>query len=288
VNKELRILIVDNLATDVVMINHELRKGGVAFCSKRVETQKDFIRELGENPPEVILSDHGVPSFDGFAALATARKTCPDVPFIFVSGWKGEAIVTQSFKSGATDFVLKSQLPNLVPAVQRALNLVEERARRKAAERGLGPGDGRYRQLVEVCPDALLVQSDDCIVFANSAAAWMLGAENAGQLIGKPLKQIIHPDYWEMTQRRMRQLHEQGTTFFWRSNSGRMQRLEGDIAVVPFIEEKLVGLDGRVVDVQITAAPMTFQERPSVQVIARDITPRKRVPTSPRKCDLRH
>jgi len=179
----------------------------------------------------------------------------------------------ETFKKGATDFVLKGRLSNLAPAVQRALQLVEERARRKEAEQALQKSEERYRQLVELCPDALLVQSDDHIVFANTAAARLLGADSVEQLIGKPLKEIIRPDYWEMMQRRLRQLREEGTTFFWKSAESRMQR---DAAVVPFIEEKFVRLDNQVVDVEVAAAPLTFENRPAVQIIARDITHRKR------------
>jgi len=283
VNQELRILVLEDVAADVVMINHELRKSGLTFRSKRVETRTDFIRELQESPPDLILSDHGVPSFDGFAALAIARNTCPEVPFIFLTTWKGEELAAQMFRSGATDYVLKSQLPNLVPAVERALRVVEERARRRSAEQALQKSEERYRQLVELCPDALFVQSENCIVFANSAACRMLGAESARQLIGKPLKHLIHSDHWEMMQRRLRQLREEGTTFFWKSAQGRMQRLEGGVAVVPFIRGKLVGLDGRVVEVEIAAAPLTFQDRPSVQLIARDVTSRKNAEESPRE-----
>ncbi len=274
VNKELRILILEDNASDVVLINRELRQSGLAFRSIRVETREGFIRELEEDPPDLIFSDHGLPTFNGFAALALAQQKCPEIPFIFVTGSAQEEMAVETFKKGATDFVLKGRLSNLAPAVQRALQLVEERARRREAEQALQKSEERYRQLVELCPDALLVQSDDHIVFANTAAARLLGADSVEQLIGKPLKEIIRPDYWEMMQRRLRQLREEGTTFFWKSAESRMQR---DAAVVPFIEEKFVRLDNnQVVDVEVAAAPLTFENRPAVQIIARDITHRKR------------
>lgn len=276
-NKELRILVVEDVAADVVMINHELRKSGIAFRSKRVETRQDFLSELEDNPPDLIFSDHGVPSFDGFAALKIAKEQCPEVPFIFVTGWADQELLSQMIQRGATDHVSKSRLSNLAPAVTKAMHLVEERALRKEIEYALHKSEGRYRQLVELCPDALLVRSGDEIVFANSAAARLLGAQSVVQLIGKPLKDVVHPKSWEKMQRRLRQLREEGTTFFWKSAQNRMQRLEGDVAVVPFIEERLVRLDGRVVNVEIAAAPLTFHDRPSVQLIARDITPRRRV-----------
>jgi len=277
VNKELRILILEDNASDVVLINRELRQSGLAFRSIRVETREAFMRELQEDhPPDLIFSDHGLPAFNGFAALALAQEKCPEIPFIFVTGSAQEEMAVETFKKGATDFVLKGRLSNLAPAVQRALQLVEERARRREAEQAFQKSEERYRQLVEMCPDALLVQSDDRIVFANTAAARLLGAGRVEQLIGKPLKEIVRPDYWEMMQQRLRQLREEGTTFFWKSAQSRVQRLQGDAAVVPFIEEKFVRLDNQVVDVEVAAAPLTFENRPAVQIIARDITHRKR------------
>ena len=87
---EIRILYVEDVPADVVIVNHELRKAGMAFCSRRVDTKEAFLAELQHHPPDVILSDHGLPSFDGFTALAIARDKCPDVPFIFVTNSLGE------------------------------------------------------------------------------------------------------------------------------------------------------------------------------------------------------
>src|SRR6266481_1957010 len=112
------------------MINHELRKGGLLFRAKRVETKEDFMHQLEEYPPDLILSDHGLPSFDGFTALALAGDKCPDVPFIFVTSALGEELTIATFESGATDYVLKHRLSNLAPAVQRALREAEERRKR--------------------------------------------------------------------------------------------------------------------------------------------------------------
>ena len=69
----------------------------------------------------MILSDHGLPTFNGFEALAVARKECPDVPFIFVTGLMGEEKAIETFERGAIDYVLKSRLSKLVPVVQRAV-----------------------------------------------------------------------------------------------------------------------------------------------------------------------
>ena len=69
----------------------------------------------------MILSDHALPDFDGFAALAIARENCPSIPFIFFTGSLGEEKVLDTLRRGATDHVLKHRLSSLSPAVRRAL-----------------------------------------------------------------------------------------------------------------------------------------------------------------------
>jgi len=132
--KPLRILIIEDVAADAELINQALRKGGLSCHAKCVETEAHFLNELQHHPPDVILSDHGFPTFDGFTALAIAREHRPDVPFIFVTGALGEEVTITSFESGATDYVLKDHLSHLVPAIQRALRVAEERRARKQLE----------------------------------------------------------------------------------------------------------------------------------------------------------
>jgi PAS domain S-box-containing protein len=64
-------------------------------------------------------------------------KSCPDVPFIFVSGTLGEEVAIEALKIGATDYVLKTGLARLVPSVLRALREATQRAERKRAEESL-------------------------------------------------------------------------------------------------------------------------------------------------------
>jgi DNA-binding NtrC family response regulator len=117
-----------------MLLGRELRRAGIAFNAQRVETREDFVRELETELPDVILSDHGLPQFDGFSALEIAQEKCPDVPFLFVTGSLGEEMIIETLKRGATDYVLKHRLGKLVPALQRAMREADERRRRQEAE----------------------------------------------------------------------------------------------------------------------------------------------------------
>lgn len=193
--KELHILVIEDVAADVVLINHELRKGGLRFRAKRVETKDDFLRELEDHPPDVILSDHGLPQFDGFAALALARTRCPEVPFLFVTGSMGEQVAIESLKSGAADYLLKSRLDSLVPAVLRALRLAEERRRRLEAEAALGETEEQFRALVEGVRDFAIFMLDA----EGRVTTWNAGAEAiigyaAAEVIGRHYSCLYPPD----------------------------------------------------------------------------------------------
>ena len=96
-------------------MTYELRQADIAHTSRRVADRVPFAVALGENWPDLILSDFHLPNFDGPEALALVQATCPDTPFIFVSGAMGEEVAIDSVKRGATDYVLKDRLSRLGP-----------------------------------------------------------------------------------------------------------------------------------------------------------------------------
>jgi signal transduction histidine kinase/DNA-binding response OmpR family regulator len=133
----LRILMLEDVATDAELVEYELRRGKLEFSSRRAQTQAEFEAGLRDFQPALILADYSLPTFDGSAALALAQRFSPEVPFIFVSGAIGEERAIEALRSGATDYVLKDRLSRLVPAVRRALQEVDERKRRQQAEESL-------------------------------------------------------------------------------------------------------------------------------------------------------
>ena len=184
--KKIQILFVEDSPADAVMINHELRRRGLLFRLTRVDTKERFLHELEHDPPDVILSDHGLPSFDGFTALAMARNLCPDVPFIFVTNSMGEELAIETFESGATDYVLKNKLYKLVPAVERALREAEERAPLKAQEQALRENEEHFRMFMEGVKDyaIFMLDTEGRVTSWNAGAQWIYGyraAEVQGQ-----------------------------------------------------------------------------------------------------------
>jgi DNA-binding NarL/FixJ family response regulator len=132
-DKELRILILEDMPTDAELIQDELRQAGMVFIPSCARDRATYLKALEEFAPDIILSDYSLPSFDGLAALKLAVDRCPDIPFIFVSGALGEERAIELLQKGATDYVLKSRLSRLGPALTRALQEVQERRERDMA-----------------------------------------------------------------------------------------------------------------------------------------------------------
>ena len=133
----LRILHLEDDAKDAELLQAILEAEGIVSHITRVDSQADFLAALAQRDFDVIFADYTLPSFDGLSALKIALETCPDVPFIFVSGTLGEELAIEALKIGATDYVLKERLSRLVPSVQRALREAQVRTERKRAEEAL-------------------------------------------------------------------------------------------------------------------------------------------------------
>ena len=143
----IRILLLEDNPNDVELCLRALRRGGLSFEFKRVDSRAAFVHQLVKSPPNVILSDFSLPGFGGMEALEVAKEKCPDVPFIFVTGTLGEELAIETLKKGATDYVLKHRLPRLVPSVHRALREARERAERKRTQQQLRESHDQLRSL---------------------------------------------------------------------------------------------------------------------------------------------
>ncbi len=141
---------VEDVATEAELALRELKRDGLPVAAQRVETREDFIAALAQFKPDLILSDCALPRFGGFEALTIAHARYPDIPFIFVSGTIGEEVAINALKSGAVDYVLKTNMQRLASAVRRAIDESRTRTARLQAE-------SRFRDLIEFAPSAIVV-----------------------------------------------------------------------------------------------------------------------------------
>jgi PAS domain S-box-containing protein len=135
--------------------------------------------------------------------------------------------------------------------------VVRDVTERKLAEDALKESEERYRCLVEFSPDAILVHSEGKFVYVNDAGTKLLGAAKPEELVGRSIFDFVHPDYLKTVRARVRRLQKEG-------------------GQAELIEEKLVRLNGQIIDVEVTGIPTTYAGHPAIQLVVRDITERKR------------
>src|SRR5687767_8575974 len=119
--KELRILMLEDHEEDAGLVDRVLRKEKVAFVCLRVDTRDEFIQALETFKPDIILSDHSLPQFNSIEALKICQAKRIDAPFILVTGAVSEEFAVNCLKRGADDYVLKSNLSRLPLAIRYAL-----------------------------------------------------------------------------------------------------------------------------------------------------------------------
>ena len=257
--KNLKILILEDVPFDAELINRELQRSGMNFSSIRVEEEEDYLNALKSFKPDVILADHSLPHFDGISALKIAKEKAPDVPFIFVSGKMGEDFAIEALKCGATDYVLKGSLSKIVHAVNRALEEVKEHSKRKNAEEALRSS---HRQLMEAqkighigswewdletlelnCSDEFYdIISVDPETFGNNYQSMM---------------EIIHPDDRQTLQKSMKGALNQQMPF---ANDYRIVRPDGTIRIISSKGEVITDQKGKPLRIVGTEQDITEQK----------------------------
>jgi two-component system cell cycle sensor histidine kinase/response regulator CckA len=130
----IRLLMIEDSEDDAALLLLVLQDGGFEIISERTDSAEGLARALTKRW-DIVISDHTMPHFSGTEALKMVRAKDAEVPFIFVSGTLGEDAASDAIRIGAQDYVMKSNLKRLVPAVQRELRDVAERKERKRLDR---------------------------------------------------------------------------------------------------------------------------------------------------------
>jgi putative two-component system response regulator len=132
--QSLRVLMVEDSESDELLIIRELKKGGYEPEYERMETAAGMKKALKEKQWDIILCDYNMPEFNAPSAIALLKETNIDVPLIIVSGTIGEETAVECMRSGAHDYIMKTNLSRLCPAIARELEEAEVRVQRKLAD----------------------------------------------------------------------------------------------------------------------------------------------------------
>ncbi len=250
---ELYVLVVEDSENDTSLLLEELRQKGYAPIHERVEHAAAMTSALERRSWDVVVSDYVMPDFSGPNALKLLRGKNLDVPFIVVSGTFGEEAAVDMMKAGANDYITKTNLSRLAPAIGREIEAAKNRKARAHAENSM-------RHL------AAIVKSTDDAIFSlhldGAVASWNHAAEKifgyrAEEIIGRSISLLFPFD----------RRHEL---------TGNMQIIRHGESVGLY-ETLRVRKDGQFIPVSQTVSPIKNESGKIVgaSAIVRDITQRK-------------
>lgn len=147
----IHILLIEDSEDDALLVIRNLQCGGFTINYVRVEGREQLITAL-EQPWDAVISDYRLQGFSGLDALEICRKDNPDLPFIVISGTIGEETAVSAVKAGANDYIMKGNLPRLVPALERALQEAQTRIEFKKMQLKLIESDRRFNAFMDAGP----------------------------------------------------------------------------------------------------------------------------------------
>lgn len=197
-NEPIKILIVEDLPTDVELAQRELRKHFKDCKFVVVDKQEDFLEALESFDPDLVMSDYNLPTFDGLTALKLCLKYKPLTPFVMLTGSMNEDTAVDCMKAGAWDYVIKEHNKRLgasaISALEKKKSLAEKVAVTKANEENLL----LIQQIAETVPLFLLIYdiSTNTITYANRDIGLLLGYEynEIKEFEKKALIDLLHPE----------------------------------------------------------------------------------------------
>jgi two-component system, cell cycle sensor histidine kinase and response regulator CckA len=266
----LRILILEDVLMDAELVEYELERARIPFAARRVDSREDFLRELDDFGPDLILSDYTLPRFDGMTALSLARERAPSIPFLIVTGSVNEETAVGCMKAGATDYLLKSNLARIGPAIEAALERSRAQAQRIKAEAALAASERRFRSLVQNSSDLVtIVSPDGAILYASGSAERIVGHAPA-LLVGTNLFSYLEHAQVPVVQ-------------------GLLQNANGRVSASAPVEFSFRRADGSAV--WLEAVGTNLVNDPTIRGIvlnARDVSERKRADLALRESEERY
>src|SRR6266576_3455644 len=253
----LRILLLEDVPADAALVERHLTKSGLEFVSQRVDTRARFEQALREFVPDIILSDHGLPGFDGSAALELVNERFPTLPVILVTGSLNEEKAVEFMKAGAADYILKDHLTRLPEAIQRAIRERRLREEREQAVAALQESEAQYRALFESTPYPMWVFDLEThrVLAVNGAAIKHYGYSRE-EFLALRIEDLRPAEDIPALHRHLETMpgdyHNAGT---WRHRKK----------------------DGTLIEVETSGHGITFAGRRAGQVVINDVTERKRL-----------
>jgi diguanylate cyclase (GGDEF)-like protein/PAS domain S-box-containing protein len=247
----MRVLLVEDNASDAMVAQAAVERAAFGPAEiLRADTLAKAIAIASSSEVHLVLLDLNLPDSHDLTTLERMRATarCPII-VITSEDWPG--LDEQALEMGAFEILHKGKFTT--DAVARVLRLAEGQRKVQAS---LDSAEHRYRQLIEIAPDAIFVHSDWRIILVNPAMLRLFRAANPEQLLGHDVLELVAPRSRELVRERIGHLYDNQQP-------------------VPLTEVEYQRTDGTPFNAEVTAVSFIYAGRPAAQVVARDTTERR-------------
>lgn len=173
----LLILVVEDSEFDRILMGRELQKLETPYQVCFVDNEEDFLVQLEEFKPHIILCDYSVYSFGALRALEILSEKNIFTPVILVTGALTDEMAVGCLKKGAVDYVIKDKIVRLLPAIKSALETVKTKAEKKETQE-------RLKTVTNVLPASLSYMAKDFkIQFCNQISNEWFGKDLVGMFL---------------------------------------------------------------------------------------------------------
>lgn len=241
--KKISVLYLEDDDLDVELIRETLSEGDAKFSLFHVQNKNDFRIALKTMKFDIILADFSLPDIDGYGVLYIAKEINPDIPTIILSGTINEEIAIDTLKYGAVDYIFKSKLDKLIPAIESALVKAEENKRKRKYEKELVVSESKFRTIFHQFTEPVFIIDpyNSKIVEANDQAAETFGYQRS-EILGKKIDFLLadqkrsFPDAEALEQLYL--LEKGSGEFLFRDKEGDQKKLRYKIKIIPWEDAK--------------------------------------------------
>ncbi|NBC48450.1 MAG: diguanylate cyclase [Gammaproteobacteria bacterium] len=199
----------------------------------------------------LVVTDLLLPDSTGIETVRKVLERFQDTPVVVLTGVTDTGLGLQAVQLGCQDYLVKGgRDPDALP---RTLRYAIER---KASQVALSGSEDRFRRLVELSPDAILLITETRINFANSAAKVMIASRDGQDLTG------LEPSFLGHRDSRVTELID--AIFDGRQEAGHLT----DCDLSTLTNHRLLA--------DLSAVHIPYHEGPAIQLIIRDVSDRKR------------
>lgn len=197
--KKIKILHLEDSSSDAELVNLVLKKNNLEYEILLVDNKTGFLDALANFHPDIILSDHSLPSFNSHEALTIVRKGGIKTPFILITANVSEEFAVDVLNKGADDYILKDRLERLPMAINNILAKHSLEIQRERFLTELTKKEKRYRTLIENGADAVAILSvDGRPNYVSCSVECVLGYTEE-EAMNLNLFEILHPEDMEHT-----------------------------------------------------------------------------------------